>query len=394
MEDPLLGLNLGLQMAGALQGMVLIGFVLLRVRAPSLYALPVCYFAAVTAGFITPVITPVIAPEIGPGTLMPLRLLIGALPAFGYLLILQLLDDGLPHHRHFFVLAVPLIAIPAILLATEFGETEVCLTSDPVSCMAPAPLLTLYDALAGAGLLLALMFVAQHRLAAVNQRALGPEKRALVQAIIALMVVLLSLDIMSLAGLIEIEEAQFVASMIRLTFFYLVASAVFRVFPSAFALPEADEAGGGLIPRKAPAPEKRELNEEEEAQVARIRELMTLDKLYQEAGFSRKQLAAEMGLPEHQVSRLVNQGFGKSFIELVNSFRVEEAKQWLAETEEPISRIAFDVGFNSLASFNRVFKTQTGVNPSSWRDGERADGEAGVDAGPASLAAPATRPTG
>ncbi len=33
----------------------------------------------------------------------------------------------------------------------------------------------------------------------------------------------------------------------------------------------------------------------------------------------------------------------------------------------PVTQIAFDVGFNSLASFNRVFKETTGQSPTEYR---------------------------
>jgi two-component system response regulator YesN len=46
---------------------------------------------------------------------------------------------------------------------------------------------------------------------------------------------------------------------------------------------------------------------------------------------------------------------------------VEEAKGRLIGEETPITTIAFDVGFNSIPSFNRVFKHITGLSPSEYR---------------------------
>ena len=94
---------------------------------------------------------------------------------------------------------------------------------------------------------------------------------------------------------------------------------------------------------------------------------MTLDKVYQEATYSRKDLAQELGVAEHQLSKVINTGFEMSFSDLINRHRVDEAKYLLRTTEEPVSSIAFDVGFNSLASFNRVFRKVADQTPTEYR---------------------------
>ena len=74
-----------------------------------------------------------------------------------------------------------------------------------------------------------------------------------------------------------------------------------------------------------------------------------------------------MGTNEQTISRLINSHFKKSFTDLVNHYRVEEAKQRLLSEETAITVIAFEVGFNSIASFNRVFKEKVGSSPSEFR---------------------------
>jgi AraC-like DNA-binding protein len=53
---------------------------------------------------------------------------------------------------------------------------------------------------------------------------------------------------------------------------------------------------------------------------------------------------------------------------LINSYRVNEAKALLInEPQDTILDIAYAAGFNSKASFNRIFKKVTGMTPSEYR---------------------------
>ena len=62
-------------------------------------------------------------------------------------------------------------------------------------------------------------------------------------------------------------------------------------------------------------------------------------------------------------------GFGH-FTSFVNQFRIEHAKTLLRDPQrshEKIIAIAFDSGFASLPSFQRVFKSSVGTSPSEWK---------------------------
>ena len=81
-------------------------------------------------------------------------------------------------------------------------------------------------------------------------------------------------------------------------------------------------------------------------------------------------LAEAVELPRHQVSEVLNRGIGLSFFDFVNSFRVREAARQLLEDEDPrktMLAIAYDSGFASKASFNRVFKESLGMTPTEFR---------------------------
>jgi AraC-like DNA-binding protein/ligand-binding sensor domain-containing protein len=103
---------------------------------------------------------------------------------------------------------------------------------------------------------------------------------------------------------------------------------------------------------------------------------LEVDEIYRDRKLSLKSLAARMGIPPHHVSQVINQRFQKNFFQLVNEYRIREAKRRLRSDVEhapKIITIAFDVGFNTLNSFNRAFKRQEGMTPTQFRESSRLD---------------------
>ncbi len=76
------------------------------------------------------------------------------------------------------------------------------------------------------------------------------------------------------------------------------------------------------------------------------------------------------GIPPHHISQVLSQGMKTNFKELINQYRVDEAKRLLQSPEtlhlkiETVSELA---GFRSISSFNHSFKERTGVSPKSCR---------------------------
>lgn len=85
------------------------------------------------------------------------------------------------------------------------------------------------------------------------------------------------------------------------------------------------------------------------------------------ADLSREGMAAAVGISADHLSRAFNQITGKRIDEYINGLRVEKAKQMLEETHDTITRIAFNVGFENLRTFNKTFLKLAGMTPSEWR---------------------------
>ena len=103
--------------------------------------------------------------------------------------------------------------------------------------------------------------------------------------------------------------------------------------------------------------------------------LMEKEKLYTETELTLKQLADKLQYPTYQVSQAINEGLGKNFYDLINSYRVEEAKRLLTDPKNEnytILSVGFEAGFNSKTTFNTVFKKFTGVTPTEFRSKDKA----------------------
>jgi AraC family transcriptional regulator, dual regulator of chb operon len=73
------------------------------------------------------------------------------------------------------------------------------------------------------------------------------------------------------------------------------------------------------------------------------------------------------GRSKEHVARETKKWIGKTPTELVNLARLEHAAQQLANSTAKISDIAMDIGFNNLAHFYRLFRSQFGVTPRLYR---------------------------
>ncbi len=260
-------------------------------------------------------------------------------PPLSVLLIIQIAEiTKVPALRHYWVLLLPPLAFFA---AQNLASDAENLSEWLVIC----------GLIAGAISLLKIWFKRQ----LFDRLYAEKNGKARYWLVLSLIFMNISLLILMLAGLnedFEVNNLIMARSVLGLGFVYLVSTSLFRIYPQAVQ----------VEPRGAES-----FSDADEALAQKIERLLTLEKVYQEASYSRMDLARECDASETTISKVINAHFGKSFPQLMNEYRIEDAKRLLRETDAPIKVVAEDVGFNSLASFNRVFKEMTGDSPSKFR---------------------------
>lgn len=87
---------------------------------------------------------------------------------------------------------------------------------------------------------------------------------------------------------------------------------------------------------------------------------------------SLEAVAKGMHLSRTQFIRRVRQETGKSFVEFLNDYRIEEAKKLLRDSDWTVTAIAEFLGFKSSTYLQRVFRESTGRTPTQYRSAVRS----------------------
>lgn len=77
-------------------------------------------------------------------------------------------------------------------------------------------------------------------------------------------------------------------------------------------------------------------------------------------------IAKLLGYDYHYVSRYFHKVFNMSFNDFLNIYRLETAIKLMEETDKKLTEIALESGFQSIRTFNEVFKKHLGTNPSGY----------------------------
>jgi AraC-like DNA-binding protein len=91
-------------------------------------------------------------------------------------------------------------------------------------------------------------------------------------------------------------------------------------------------------------------------------------QLHHAEDLSLGEVAKAMNMSTFYFCKMFKKVTGINFTDYLSRVRVEKAKNLLLNPNLRISEIAFEVGFQSLTHFNRVFKNIVGQSPSEYRE--------------------------
>ncbi len=110
------------------------------------------------------------------------------------------------------------------------------------------------------------------------------------------------------------------------------------------------------------------LSNETKEQIQKITDYIESEKPYLNSRLTIKELADNLNIQVYQLSKIINDGMQKNFFDFVNQYRVEEVKYQIQTNQNyTLLGIAYECGFNSKSSFNRIFKKHTGLTPSQYK---------------------------
>lgn len=124
--------------------------------------------------------------------------------------------------------------------------------------------------------------------------------------------------------------------------------------------------GENYLKTSATAAERNSLQRQLSGEDAFNRALDHLNKNYMD-DMTLDTLAAYAGFSRYTLSRMFRQHTGMTFTQYLSKRRVDMAMELLASTKMPVTQVALQCGFNSIATFNRVFREVKGCTPTQYR---------------------------
>jgi putative ABC transport system permease protein len=107
-----------------------------------------------------------------------------------------------------------------------------------------------------------------------------------------------------------------------------------------------------------------------------LKNVVKANRYYQDESLSLNSLAEKLNLSPHELSRIINSAFKKSFSDFINEFRVADVARKMqdpAYNHITLLGIAFEAGFNSKTTFHRIFKQITGKSPAEYKTEQKKD---------------------
>jgi AraC-like DNA-binding protein len=158
-------------------------------------------------------------------------------------------------------------------------------------------------------------------------------------------------------------------------FIFLVSWHMYRN-PELFALYTP-----GLLPQAEPVRGKGNRKKYEKTKLPpeqmvkyekRLLECMGREQPYLDGELRLSQLAESLDMPAHHLSQVINVTRQQTFFDFINRHRINHAESLLIDPNSASNmlEIALASGFNSKASFNRIFKKETGMTPSAFQKRE------------------------
>jgi DNA-binding LacI/PurR family transcriptional regulator/AraC-like DNA-binding protein len=102
----------------------------------------------------------------------------------------------------------------------------------------------------------------------------------------------------------------------------------------------------------------------------RLLDFIDNEEIYKNPDLTLPDLAAELYISRNHLSRIINVFAGVNFYDFINMYRITEAKRILSDPGAAhinILNIAFEAGFKSKSTFNKIFKKFTAATPKEFR---------------------------
>jgi two-component system response regulator YesN len=100
----------------------------------------------------------------------------------------------------------------------------------------------------------------------------------------------------------------------------------------------------------------------------RIQEInAVIHEQYRDFNLTLEKIAHIVGLNKVYLGNFYKKETGQNLMDYIHQIRIDKAKNNLKQKGTPVSEVGFEVGYNTVQSFNQNFKKFTGKTPSDYR---------------------------
>ena len=101
--------------------------------------------------------------------------------------------------------------------------------------------------------------------------------------------------------------------------------------------------------------------------VEEIKKVLSYIKGHYDEKIYIRDLAKLINMNEQYFCRFFKKSIGRSPMVYINEFRIRQAMHFLEDTDESVTEVAMECGYNNLGNFLREFHRQTGTTPLKYR---------------------------
>ena len=124
--------------------------------------------------------------------------------------------------------------------------------------------------------------------------------------------------------------------------------------------PERCDSGGASY-------DSKQIELADQSIITQVKQVVVTQQLFLDPDLTLARIARKSGIPARQISAAINRVMGQNISQWVNQYRIEYATQRLISSEDTITQIYLDSGFQTKSNFHREFSRIMGMTPSQYR---------------------------
>ncbi len=113
------------------------------------------------------------------------------------------------------------------------------------------------------------------------------------------------------------------------------------------------------------------LTEDDHETLRQVESFLAETRIYLDPELTLAKLSKKLRIGSRDISNAINRHHGINVSQYINKYRLDEACRLMQTTDDSITNIHLDSGFQTKSNFNREFKRGFGMSPTEWRKAEK-----------------------